>query len=83
MIDFGINLESSKVKLRLMENNDFNHYLSITGDASMWKYFTHDLSNPEELKAWTKEAMIGQNKKTRIPFIYNYILILITKDDNW
>ena len=57
MLNFNQQLQSDKVILRPIVNSDFEAMKSLTTDASMWYYFTADLSDKNVLKNWIKTAV--------------------------
>jgi RimJ/RimL family protein N-acetyltransferase len=67
-MNFTIELETSEVKLRPIQNEDFQHFHELTNDESMWIYFTSDLSVPEILREWVNEAVAQTLAKTRLAF---------------
>ena len=69
-------LETPRVLLRLLKAEDFASLQPLTQNKDIWKYFTFDLSNDEELKKWIDEAANGRKSFTRMPFV------VIDKDTN-
>lgn len=65
MIDFGLRLENEIVLLRPILETDLSELLSMTSEPDMWRFYTHDLSSLEGLKAWAKPAFL----KERLQFI--------------
>ena len=68
MIDFSLSLSSERLILRVIKGSDFEKFLDLTDDKSMWIYFTSDLSNKNELRTWVSKALLQHEKKTRLPF---------------
>jgi RimJ/RimL family protein N-acetyltransferase len=68
MLDFDLILKNNLVLLRPMVYDDFNSFVNITGDRSMWIYFTSDLSVNPELKAWINTAVEDTGSKIRLAF---------------
>jgi RimJ/RimL family protein N-acetyltransferase len=64
-----LTLETPRVKLRMMENNDYESLAPLTKTASLWNYFTRNLSAEMELKRWIDEALIEQKDGRRVPFV--------------
>lgn len=54
--------------LRPMKEDDYDVLLPLSSDPEIFKYFTKDLSQPEELQAWMGEALKGKSEGTRMPF---------------
>lgn len=68
LIDFHLVLETDNIVLRPMVSEDYNSFEKLTGDASMWNYFTSDLSDKAALQDWVKSALAEANNKTRLAF---------------
>lgn len=68
MIDFNLVLETETVKLRPVVIEDLELFCTLTGDKSMWIYFTSDLSVEEELRQWVNSALQQLSDKKRLPF---------------
>ena len=68
MIKFDLILQTNKVLLRPLVYNDINDFSNLTKDESIWKYFTSDLSDKEQLTNWVDEALIAIQNKTRMTF---------------
>lgn len=62
-------LETPRVSLRLMSETDYEHFLPIAKDHDIWKYFTKDLHDEDELKQWIDEAIAEKNNGKRVPFV--------------
>ena len=60
MVDRNLILENEKVLLRPMTQQDFPLLQTLASDPSMWIYFTHDLSIPEEFDAWAIPHFAGE-----------------------
>jgi len=67
-LDFNLVLESDNILLRRTLVEDYNSFLDITGDKSMWIYFTSDLSIQSELKTWIEQAINESETKVRLSF---------------
>jgi RimJ/RimL family protein N-acetyltransferase len=67
-IDFDLILQNDKVVLRPLIRDDFKSFEELTGDKSMWIYFTSDLSVRAELNSWTEDAIKGINDGSRLAF---------------
>jgi RimJ/RimL family protein N-acetyltransferase len=68
MLDFDLTLKNDLVLLRSLVQDDYNSFVNITGDKSMWIYFTSDLSVKPELKAWINTAVEDTRTKIRLAF---------------
>jgi RimJ/RimL family protein N-acetyltransferase len=69
-------LETPRVLLRLMNEEDIDLYNSLATSKDTWKYFTKDLSDPNEMKNWIDEALRDRMEEKRMPFT------VIDKDTN-
>lgn len=61
-------LETPRVLLKLMQESDYDHFVPITKDHDIWKYFTKDLFSEDELKQWVREAIQEMKNGKRAPF---------------
>lgn len=62
-------LETPRVLLQLLKQEDFSSLQVHTKNADIWKYFTFDLSDDTELKKWISEALAARKAFSRMPFI--------------
>ncbi|WP_207511398.1 GNAT family N-acetyltransferase [Longitalea luteola] len=62
-------LETPRVLLRLMTQQDFDLLLPLTKDQSIWKYFTNDLSKEQELSNWMQKLLAERAQEVRMPFV--------------
>lgn len=62
-------LETPRVVLRLITREDLPVLLKLAQDQNIWKYFTKELSNENELSAWIDEALADREQGKRMPFI--------------
>jgi N-acetyltransferase len=62
-------LETTRVQLRLLEMNDIDALYKISTAAEIWKYFTKDLSNKDELRKWMEAALEERIGQKRMPFV--------------
>lgn len=69
-------METPRVILRLLQPEDYDHFLPLTGPREIWQYFTKDLSDPEELQTWIYTALQERAQHKRMPFT------VIDKDDH-
>ncbi|MEB2779166.1 GNAT family protein [Algoriphagus sp. C2-6-M1] len=60
MIDRDLLLENDRILLRAITKEDLPSLMLLTNDSSLWKYFTYDLSIPDEFKEWAKPALASQ-----------------------
>ncbi|HSJ66833.1 MAG TPA: GNAT family protein, partial [Anditalea sp.] len=65
--DYNLTLQTEFIALRPLEATDFDEFKAIS-NFPMWKYFTQDLGNNNELEVWVNEALKAQEQNTRIPF---------------
>lgn len=68
MIDFTLILQSDHIMLRPMADEDIIQFRALTGDESMWTYFTSDLSLEDELERWCHSAIKQIEGKERLAF---------------
>ncbi|THU41753.1 GNAT family N-acetyltransferase [Niastella caeni] len=61
-------LETQRVLLRLVTPQDYEVFLPLTKDKEIWKYFTKDLSNEQELKNWMEQLFKGRESELCMPF---------------
>lgn len=69
-------LETNRVRLRLLEETDFEALRKIAAPKEIWAYFTKDLSKDEELRQWIAEALQDRKLEKRMPFV------IINKETN-
>ena len=68
MIPIELTLETSRVILRPVIEEDYNTFLHLTQDEDMWKFFAVNLSDPENLKKWMALILSEKAAGTRHPF---------------
>jgi len=61
-------LETPRVVLRPMKKEDYEVLLPLAADKETFKYFSKDLSEPDELRAWMDEALKANLEGSRMPF---------------
>lgn len=61
-------IETLRVIIRPLKENDFESFLPLTKNAETWKHFTKDLSSEAELKVWVDDAMKEKTEGKRMPF---------------
>jgi RimJ/RimL family protein N-acetyltransferase len=59
MLPTNLKLESDQLLLRPLQLEDFTTLLELTQDASLWTYFTQDLSTLAGLEAWAAGHFSG------------------------
>jgi len=62
-------LETHRVQLRLMQVDDYESLQSLTQSAELWKYFTKNLADPNELMQWIQDAVQERVQLKRVPFV--------------
>jgi len=62
-------LETPRVKLRLMQMDDFESLHSLAQSPALWKYFVKNLTDPTELRQWMNEAFQEREQGKRVPFV--------------
>lgn len=68
MIDFNLILETGTIRLRPLKKEDLKLFAELTGDKSIWIYFTKDLSDFNELTNWVDDALTLASDKKRLAF---------------
>jgi len=68
MIPVDLTLQTNKVLLRPIEENDFDSFYELAQDEDAWKYFTLNLADKQHLKKWMEATFSDRQAKTRIPF---------------
>ena len=69
MIPQDLTLETNRVLLRPVEENDYDAFLSLAKqDEEMWQYFSFNLADEAQLKRWMDMAFSDKNAETRRPF---------------
>jgi len=66
-LDFHLTLQTEFLSLRPMQMADIEAF-KILAAYPMWKYFTQDLSDEHQLKAWMENLLVSRDRKTMIPF---------------
>jgi hypothetical protein len=61
-------LETPRATLRLMKTEDIPTYQALAIYPETFKYFTRDLSIPDDFDRWMNEAFDGRAAETRVPF---------------
>jgi RimJ/RimL family protein N-acetyltransferase len=61
-------LQTEKVQLRLLREEDLFSFSFLTNSPRLWSYFSRRLDNPNELTAWVDEAVKEYDEKKRFPF---------------
>ncbi len=60
MLPPDLKLESDRLLLRPLQQEDFPALLELTQDSTLWTYFTHDLSTLAGLEAWAAGHFSGE-----------------------
>lgn len=68
MLSQNLILQTNKVILRPMEENDFDSFLKLAQDEDAWNYFTLNLADKNQLKKWMSTAFQDQKASTRRSF---------------
>jgi N-acetyltransferase len=69
MIPANLILETDKVILRPLEENDYPAFLQLAKlDADMWYYFSYNLADEAQLTKWFAIAFADKKAETRRPF---------------
>lgn len=62
-------LENDRVKLSLLDLNNYKHLESIAEEKNLIYYSPSDISTPEKLRTYVQTAVEGYYNKTVLPFI--------------
>lgn len=69
MIPAGLILETQKVLLRPVEEDDYDEFLQLAKqDAAMWQYFSLNLGDEVQLTQWMEMGFADKKAGTRRPF---------------
>jgi RimJ/RimL family protein N-acetyltransferase len=69
IIEAGLILETDRVLLRPIEESDLNPFFHLAqDDKDMWKYFTLNLADKNDLEKWMDAAFKDRESGTRGPF---------------
>lgn len=69
MIPADIILQTNKILLRPVEENDYNDFLHLAKqDPTMWEYFSLNLGDENQLNKWMEIAFADRKAETRRPF---------------
>jgi RimJ/RimL family protein N-acetyltransferase len=69
MIEADLMLETNRVFLRPIEESDLNPFFHLAqDDKEMWKYFTLNLADKNDLERWMEAAFSDRASGTRRPF---------------
>lgn len=68
MIPQNFTLQTNKVLLRPLEENDFDSFLELAQDEDAWNYFTLNLADKNHLQKWMDQAFADKLANTRRPF---------------
>lgn len=63
-----LTLETDKVILRPLKEEDAKTFSVLAQDKSLWDYFTLELDQPDQLDQWMKTAFEERDKGVRVPF---------------
>lgn len=64
----GFTLETPRVLLRLLKEEDFDAFLPLTRSKDTWKHFPQDLYDEQELRKWVSAALSERAASLRVPF---------------
>ena len=68
MIPADLTLQTNKVLLRPVEENDFIIFSELAQDEDAWEYFTLNLADKDHLRKWMGQAYADRSANTRRPF---------------
>lgn len=61
-------LETPRVLLRAMKGDDYTELQPLAAERETFKYFTKELSDPQELRRWMNDALQARAGGQRMPF---------------
>ena len=61
-------LETPRVVLRLLHPDDFDSFRQLTKEPDIWKYFSKNLIEDDELKKWISDALRDREAEIRTAF---------------
>lgn len=61
-------LETPRVILRSLKEEDTEAFVPLTRSHDLWKYFPNDLYEAQEVKTWTATALEQKSAFERVPF---------------
>jgi RimJ/RimL family protein N-acetyltransferase len=64
----NLKLETDKVLLRPLQQEDISSFGRIANEATLWRHFTFLLNNSAELQRWVETALKEREEGKRIPF---------------
>ena len=64
----NLKLETDKVILRPLQQDDISSFAGLVNEPSLWRYFTFLLNNSVELQRWVETAVKEREEGKRIPF---------------
>jgi len=65
----GLSLESGRVQLRVLQQEDIAPLQAAAPSGHTWKYFVKDLNDDDAYKAWMEEALQDYGSQRRVPFV--------------
>lgn len=68
MLDFNRIIENSIALLRPIEENDFNEFLKIAFDESIWIRTTNRIQSEEDLRKYIEKSIKERERNFRYPF---------------
>lgn len=61
-------LETPRVLLRLVTPQDYEAFLPLAKDREIWKYYSKDLSDEQELTNWMQQLFREREQESRVAF---------------
>lgn len=59
-LDFNLVLEDDQILMRPVKEEDVSELLELASSPELWRYFTYDLSQPQEFYEWLHPALCKQ-----------------------
>jgi RimJ/RimL family protein N-acetyltransferase len=68
LFNLDTTLETDRVSVRVLTDNDAAALSEQANDTSVWSYFTSDLADEQSMKTWVGNAVKDFEKQTRVPW---------------
>lgn len=68
MINPDLKLETNKVLLRPLMEEDFDMLFKLAQDEDAWKYFTLNLADESQFRKWMNDTLRDKSVGARVPF---------------
>lgn len=76
MKEYHTILENDQVRLQPLAERDISELLKIGCDPAIWRWFSADLTNPDDLEKWMKDRLAETDRGTKMSYL------IIAKEGN-